>query len=103
MKTPSNCTETCLSFNVAGVVKCFRYHPIPAGRKPPAPVVEFVSANGPSMDQSCGTSSTRQPLSSNPGSCARVGSLRVNDQFKCKRYGGCLLCRRAGARVEWRE
>ncbi len=20
-----------------------------------------------------------------------------------KRYGGCLLCRRAGARVEWRE
>ena len=82
MKTPSNCTETCLSFNVAGVVKCFRYHPIPEGRKPPDPVVEFVSANGPSMDQSCGTSSTRQPLSSNPGSCARVGSLRVNDQFK---------------------
>jgi len=25
------------------------------------------------------------------------------DLIICKRYGGCLLCRRAGSRLEWRE
>jgi hypothetical protein len=29
---------------------------------------------------------------------------RADDRLdESKRYGGCLLCRRAGARVEWQE
>src|SRR6476620_6234697 len=50
-----------------GRVKCLRYQPTPDGRKPPEPRVELVLSNGPSMLQSCGTSSLRHAESLNEG------------------------------------
>src|SRR6266536_2699263 len=48
-------------------MKCLRYQPTPAGRKPPALPVGLFLSNGPSILQSCGTSSFRQPASSKSG------------------------------------
>src|SRR6266508_5549399 len=48
-------------------MKCLRYQPTPAGRKPPAPPVGLFLSNVPSMLQSCGTSSFRQSASSKSG------------------------------------
>src|SRR5205085_3118269 len=58
----------------AGRVKCFRYQPTPAGRKPPAPPVGFFSSKGPSMLQSCGTSNFRHDESSKPTPSAPLAS-----------------------------
>src|SRR5437667_8005044 len=72
--TPSKSTKMCLPTIESRRVKCFRYHPTPAGRKAPAPSVGFFSSNGPAMLQSCDTSSFRQIESSKFGFSAPLAS-----------------------------
>ena len=67
---PSNSIRTRRPAYSAGSEKCFRYQPTPAGRKPPAPPVRFDAANGPSMLQSCGTSTVRHFESSKAAASA---------------------------------
>src|SRR4051812_12477755 len=59
-------------------------HPTPAGRKPPAPPVGFFGSKGPSMLQSCGTSSLRHEASAKFASSAPWASDLRNSQFLSK-------------------
>src|SRR5271163_2449848 len=61
--TPSNSTLARFPFHSFGAVNALRYHPVPAGKKPPpAPVGLFFSGT-PSMLQSCGRFTVRQETS----------------------------------------
>src|SRR5712664_2320814 len=57
---------------------------MPAGRKPPAPPVGLFLSKGPSMLQSCGTSSLRHATSSKSGCSAPVGSPLRKSQSESK-------------------
>src|SRR5947208_8522303 len=77
--TPSNSTNTTLPVSAAATENVLRYQPTPPGSAPPATPAGFVSLNSPSMLQSCGTSSVRQPESAKATSWAPTRSPR----WKC--------------------
>src|SRR5271165_6874161 len=63
--TPSNSTLTRFPFHSLGTANVLRYHPVPAGKKPPPPPVGLFFSGTPSMLQSCGRFTVRQDPSAN--------------------------------------
>src|SRR4051794_2248909 len=78
--TPSSWITIRLPLLAGGRVKCFRYQETPDGRKPPAPPDGLPASNGPSMLQSCGTSSCLHTLSTKLAVSAPFASPLKNRQ-----------------------
>src|SRR5215510_15423361 len=89
--TPSNSMNTSRPESRGETANVLRYQPMPPGSAPPPAPAGFVSLNAPSMLQSCGTSSVRQPESRNVPSWAPETSPRWNRQSRSKsRIARCL-------------
>ena len=80
--TPSNSTHTRLPLASAGSGDFLAIPATPDGSQPPEPVVGASWRKSPSMLQSWGTSSLRQPEVSNPGFSAPVASPWKNAQSR---------------------
>src|ERR1035437_5498229 len=80
MYTPSNSTLTRLPFHAAGALNALRYQPPRVAKKPPLPPMGFLGSILPSLLQSCGRFTVRQPPASYDGASAPAVSPTANFQ-----------------------